>query len=277
MPETPLEIAAGFIHSDQEEIYYESVGQGEAIVFCHGLGGSHASWFQQVPFFARFYRCVTWDQRGFGRSTINGGQTNPALAAIDLKRLIDQLELAPVHLVGQSMGGWATVGFALAYPHLVRSMALADTLGGIYTAQSRQGFDTFLKQAATLPPSRPLLGHHPAIGTTFSRQSPVQAYLYQQLGSFGNPPSTLAMFQALRDTEYPVDALKSLTFPILCIVGSEDRLILPAWVRQVAAALPDAQVIEISGTGHSPYFEDAATWNQSVLTFLQQHTPMTWT
>lgn len=68
---------------------------------------------------------------------------------------------------------------------------------------------------------------------------------------------------------YPIDALKSLTFPILCIVGSEDRLILPAWVHQIAAALPDAQVIEISGTGHSPYFEDAATWNQSVLAFLR--------
>lgn len=272
MPEIPLEIIGGFIHSDQEEIYYESAGQGETVVFCHGLGGNHASWFQQVPFFARFYRCITWDQRGFGRSTINGKQTSPALAAIDLKRLIDQFGLAPVHLVGQSMGGWAAVGFALAYPHLVRSMVLADTLGGIYTAQIRQGFDTFLKQAAALPPSRPLLGYHPAVGIAFSRQSPVQAYLYQQLGSFGNPPSTLEMFQALRDTEYPTDALKNLTFPILCIVGSEDRLILPAWVRQVAAALPDAQVIEIASTGHSPYFEDAATWNQAVLTFLHQET-----
>lgn len=61
MPEIPLEMAAGFIHSDQEEIYYESVGQGETIVFCHGLGGNHASWFQQVPFFARFYSCVISD------------------------------------------------------------------------------------------------------------------------------------------------------------------------------------------------------------------------
>lgn len=58
--------------------------------------------------------------------------------------------------------------------------------------------------------------------------------------------------------------------PILCIVGSEDRLILPVWVRQMATLLPHAQFVEVAGAGHSPYFEDADVWNQIVLDFLQK-------
>src|SRR5689334_13474729 len=119
MAERTPEIFTGFVSSDGEEIYYESTGEGETILFCHGLGGNHANWFQQVPFFAGSYRCITWDQRGFGCSTNRGGEVSPARAVRDLKRLVDEPGLAPFHLIGQSMGGWAAVGFALAYPERV--------------------------------------------------------------------------------------------------------------------------------------------------------------
>jgi len=268
MADRRLEITSGFISSDAEQIYYESTGQGDAVIFCHGLGGNHANWFQQVPLFAQAYQCITWDQRGFGRSTNHSGKVNPALAADDLKRLIDQLGLTSVHLVSQSMGGWAAMGFALAYPQYIQSLVLADTLGGIYTEESRQGLASLLKQTQSLPDAHQILGYHPALGTGFTQRMSGLAYLYQQLGSFGNPPSTSTMFKVLGDTAYPHDELKRLTFPILCIVGSEDRLILPAWVRQMATMLPHAQFVEIPETGHSPYFEDPTTWNRVVLNFL---------
>lgn len=268
MVDRRLEITSGFITSDAEQIYYESTGQGNAVIFCHGLGGNHANWFQQVPLFAQSYQCITWDQRGFGRSTNHGGEVTPALAVNDLKRLIDQLGLTSVHLVSQSMGGWAAMGFALAYPQYIQSLVLADTLGGIYTEESRQGLSALLKQAQSLPDAHQILGQHPALGTDFMQRMSGLSYLYQQLGSFGNPPSTATMFKVLGDTAYPHDELKRLTFPILCLVGSEDRLILPSWVRQMATMLPHAQFVEIPGTGHSPYFEDPITWNRIVLDFL---------
>jgi 3-oxoadipate enol-lactonase len=69
----------GFIESDSEQIYFESWGDGaETVVLAHGLGGSHAVWYQQVPFLAQQYRVVTWDQRGFGRSTSNSRNIGPA-------------------------------------------------------------------------------------------------------------------------------------------------------------------------------------------------------
>lgn len=267
MAEVPIEITRGFVSSGIEHIYYESAGQGDAIIFCHGLGGNHANWFQQIPVFARSFRTIIWDQRGFGCSTNHGGECSPVLAVTDLKALLDMLEIKRAVLIGQSMGGWAALGFALAYPDRVQSLVLADSLGGISTAEIEQGFTQLIQQSEGMP-SKLLLGLHPAIGRTLAQRNISLAYLYQQLGSFGEPASTLRMFKILQETSYPHEALQKLALPILCLVGSEDRLIPPALVRQAAAILSDAQIVEIPGAGHSPYFEVPDTWNQVVLDFL---------
>jgi pimeloyl-ACP methyl ester carboxylesterase len=83
----------GFSESDGERIYYESVGEREpALVLCHGAGGNHAVWYQQVPVFARHRRVISWDQRGFGRSSARGGPTSPAAALRDLGADFEQPE-----------------------------------------------------------------------------------------------------------------------------------------------------------------------------------------
>ena len=57
------------------ELYYESTGEGPAVVFLHGAGGNHLSWWQQVPLFSERYRCITIDHRGFGQSTDPGSES----------------------------------------------------------------------------------------------------------------------------------------------------------------------------------------------------------
>src|SRR5690349_1553135 len=128
-------LTSGFVECDREQIYYEAVGSGDALVLSHGLGGNHAIWYQQVPEFAKHYCVVTWDQRGFGRSTNTANNSGPEAAARDLAAVLDHLKIDRAHLVGQSMGGWAVMGYALAHPERVRSLVLADTLGGIYTPE----------------------------------------------------------------------------------------------------------------------------------------------
>jgi 3-oxoadipate enol-lactonase len=71
------------VESGAESIWVEVDGRGDgpAVVLTHGLGGNHASWWQQVPaLVAAGYRVVTWDQRGFGRSTRRGGDVGPGPA-----------------------------------------------------------------------------------------------------------------------------------------------------------------------------------------------------
>ena len=112
-------------------IYYESHGEGEAIVFAHGAGGNHLSWWQQVPFFRDRYRCVTFDHRGFGRSVERADGPGGASFAEDLRALLDHLGIERTLLAAQSMGGRACLGFSLAYPERVRGLVMSDTTGTI--------------------------------------------------------------------------------------------------------------------------------------------------
>ncbi len=81
------------------EIYYETHGTGPAIVFAHGAGGNHLSWFQQVQCFRDRYTCVTFDHRGFGRSLDSRPAAERPRFDEDLAALIDHLQLPEVRLV----------------------------------------------------------------------------------------------------------------------------------------------------------------------------------
>ncbi len=260
----------GFIDSDGERIYYESVGKGAAVVLSHGLGGNHAIWYQQVPVLAQHYRVVTWDQRGFGRSTNTSGEASPAKAAEDLAALLDGLSIERAHLVGQSMGGWAVLGFALAHPERVASLVMADTIGGVYTADVAAHFDAYIREAMSAPPVQEWpITRHPALGDQLGREDPAQAFLYRQIASVAEPPPP-TMGLLLRQTSYPVEQVRALKVPTLFVVGENDSIFPPAVIRSAASQMPQSEVIELPGAGHSPYFEIPRVWNETVAAFLEE-------
>src|SRR5262249_39826593 len=127
----PAIVTSGFVQNAGAEIYYERTGIGPAIVFAHGLGGNHISWWQQVPYFSSHHSCVTFAHRGFSPSRISSGSVDPALFAEDLLALVDHLQLAELRLVAQSMGGWACLNFALRHPQRVRALVMASTGGAV--------------------------------------------------------------------------------------------------------------------------------------------------
>ena len=123
------------VEHDGEELFVEVAGEEHRdrhtpLVLSHGLGGNHAIWFQQTAHFARDRMVVTWDHRGFGRSTDRAGRSGPDVAAGDLLAICDHLDIDHPDLVGQSMGGWTVVGAELARPGFARSIVLADSHGG---------------------------------------------------------------------------------------------------------------------------------------------------
>jgi len=98
----PATVTSAFVQNAGAEIYYERTGSGPAIVFAHGLGGNHLSWWQQVPHFSSSYTCVTFAHRGFSPSRLTSGSLDPGLFEEDLLALVDHLKLAEVRLVAQS-------------------------------------------------------------------------------------------------------------------------------------------------------------------------------
>ena len=109
------------------ELYYETHGEGPAIVFAHGAGGNHLSWWQHIPSFVNDYRCITFDHRGWGVSVEPPGGPGRTAFVEDVKQLLDHLGVEQTFLVAQSMGGRACLGFALANPERTLGLVLGDT------------------------------------------------------------------------------------------------------------------------------------------------------
>ncbi len=255
--------------ADGEGIWFETAGEGPALVLSHGLGGNAAVWFQQLPYFAESYRVITWDQRGFGRSSNTAGKHGPDAAVADLLAILDHLEVERAALVGQSMGGWCTLGAALADSDRIAAVVLACTTGGIPPVTVPEMDSELVRAPAGTRP----LGVHPAVGDRLPAIDLGRAYLYQALGTFGQRPSDVEFSRLLHAKTYDPATLAAMPQPVLMLCGELDGLMTPTLVRDAASRLPHATVVEIAGRGHSPYFEDPDGWNPIVGDFLATHYP----
>jgi len=262
----------GFVESDGEQIYFESWGTGDTVVLSHGMGGNHAIWYRQVPILAADYRVVTWDQRGFGRSTNLTNKLGPESSIGDMVRILDHLDIDRTHVIGQSMGGWASLGFALTHPTRTHSLVLADTIGGVFTPEIRQAFIDYGQLIVASPPPDQLpLGMHPAVGDQLAGEDLTQSFLYSQIGGLASPPSPMAITELLLAVDYTTH-LDSLMAPVLFVVGENDPIFSPTVIEKAAALVSGSEVSVIYDTGHSPYFERPDLWNDVVGRFLRRWT-----
>ena len=252
---------AGFVVIGGERIYYESTGNGEVVVFSHGAGGNHAIWVHQTPVFAENYRVVTWDQRGWGKSTdVRGLAGDSETAVEDLRRLLDHLDIDTAHLVGQSMGGWAVAGFALRYPERTRSLVLANTYGGLSTEKMREW----------ITPERwaEVRERAAEAGRDFDIMDTALAFRYGQISRLAPPRGPANLGELLFGTHWDLDEARESSVPILIVTGPYDMIFAPEMMRLLDAELPTSRLVEIPGSGHSPYFERADAWNRAVLEHL---------
>jgi 2-succinyl-6-hydroxy-2,4-cyclohexadiene-1-carboxylate synthase len=262
-----IPIIGGSLDHDGESLYWELAGEEglPVLALCHGAGGNHAIWYHQVPHFADRYRVLTWDHRGFGMSSDRAERSGPDVAVGDLAALLDHVGAADAHVVGQSMGGWTALGFALRWPERARSLVLADSLGG---CPVREWLD---RKGIPRPDGGMVLGRHIAVGPHLQQTDPTKAYLYQQLGGMGRSFGAFiprSVGRGLSETVHSPEDLAKLACPVLCIVGADDALFPVEWMRQAAAFLPGATLTVIDDAGHSPYFEQPERWNRVVDEFL---------
>ncbi|HLX87739.1 MAG TPA: alpha/beta hydrolase [Acidimicrobiales bacterium] len=261
---------ANWLDVDGERIYFESIGEGDPVVLCHGLGGNHAAWWRVVPGLIGHHRVITWDQRGFGNSTRRTGRYGPEVAVGDLGALLDHLGLSTVQLIGQSMGGWVAMGYALRYPERLRSLVLTDTLAGVFTDEifaevSRTSSDVLARAMAGG------VDDHPALGQRFCAEHPDLAFLYREISSMGDKPDEKEVFGMLGGMRAPLDAVDAMALPVLFVVGEDDQLCPPDAMRHIAGRIPGATLKVLAGAGHSPYFEVPELWLEAVGPFLGAH------
>lgn len=108
-------------------LFYQDVGNGETIVFLHGLGSNSADWQQQIDYFSQKYRVIAIDCRGHGRSDKPTGKYTIPLFADDMVKLLNQLEIQSFHLVGLSMGGMIAFQIAVDHSQQVKTLTIINS------------------------------------------------------------------------------------------------------------------------------------------------------
>src|SRR2546421_5003518 len=111
---------------DGVKLYYEAAGSGLPLLFIHEFAGDYRSWEAQMRFFARYFRCIAFNARGFPPSDVpeDGARYSQAHARDDVIAILDHLKLDRAHLVGLSMGGFAVLHAGISYPERARSLVI---------------------------------------------------------------------------------------------------------------------------------------------------------
>lgn len=245
---------------DGTQMFYESHGEGPAIVFAHGRGGNHLSWWQQVAEFQHRHRCITFDHRGWGLTAGPAHQPDPATLVDDLRALLDYLGVERALLVAQSMGGVTSLGFALRYPERVAGLVLSDTTGGI-------GDPSVVSRLQDVhPPEHPL---RRALSDSFIAEQPALTFLYGAIGRI-NPEMPVSVVSGMfRNSGGPQAAeLAGLTMPVLLVVGAEDQIFPVPVIEAAQRLIPGSRLAVVPGAAHSTHFEQAAIFNELLAGFI---------
>ena len=256
-------------------IAYEVTGEGPVIIFAHGLGGNHMSWFQQVAYFATNHTCVTFAHRGFYPSSMPPGGPNPQDYADDLAALVDHLGLTEYRLVAQSMGGWTCVEYALRKPPGLRAMVLAATTGALDVRQLPAEFLPRLAawEAASGQAMAAYMQNniHPAAGLRMQAEQPAMHLLYKHIDDLNAALDKQALRMKLMQARNraPQD-LSRIACPVLLIGNAEDMVIPAVGLEGVAAVNENARFALIERAAHSAYFERPAEFNALVEAFLTE-------
>lgn len=246
------------------ELYYESHGEGPAIVFAHGRGGNHLSWWRQVPAFSENHQCITFDHRGWGASADAANGPGRAAFVEDLKQLLDHLEIQQAFLVSQSMGGLTCLGFALAYPERCLGLVLGDTTGGV-------GDASVLDELKDV--QAPAGGPERALCLGFMRDHPDLVFLFTQIQGLNPENPSDGIVASFRDENGPKAA--GLKVPAMLIVGEEDLIFPPKVIRAVHRLIPGSQMEVVPGAAHSTHYEQPEVFNRLVQDFVASVTTNT--
>jgi pimeloyl-ACP methyl ester carboxylesterase len=264
---------------DGVKLYYEEVGSGTPIIFVHEFAGDHRSWEPQLRCFARSYRCIAYNARGYPPSEVpeDGEKYSQDHARDDIRAVLDGLGIAKAHVVGLSMGGFATLHFGLRYPERALSLVVA---GCGYGAQpgKRDQFQAEVEHTAQHIASAGMakVAADYALGPSrvqFQNKDPRGwAEFARMLAEHSSTGSSLTMrgVQKRRPSLYDlVDRMKHLTLPTLIVTGDEDEPCLDPGLL-MKRTIPSAGLVVLPNSGHTINLEEPDLFNQACEAFFHR-------
>lgn len=264
---------------DGVRLYFEETGSGTPVILVHEFAGDLRSWEPQLRHFGKRYRAIAYNARGFPPSDVpeHVSSYSQARAADDILAVLDHIGAPKAHVVGLSMGGFATLHFGLR--HAGRALSLC--IGGCGYGAEPDKRDTFRAEADTIAAmirseGMASFAERYAFGPTrvqYQNKDPrghaeFKAMLSEH--SAAGSANTQQGVQKERPSLYDlVDEMKRLTVPTLIVTGDEDwPCLLPGILMK--QSIPSAALAVIPNSGHAINIEEPEAYNEIVGDFLAQ-------
>jgi pimeloyl-ACP methyl ester carboxylesterase len=245
--------------------YTDSGGSGIPVVLMHAATGSVRAWEHQTPAFARAgFRVIAFDRRGWGRTTSDPGAA-PGTATDDLIALMDYLHVDRFHLVGTAAGGFATFDTALSFPARLRSIVVANSIGGVQD-------ESFVELGRRLRPPEftampPELRE---VSPSYRAGNPEGTRRWVELERVSRPAGPAAAAQPLKN-RITFGTLEHIALPVLLLTGDADMFAPPPVLKMFEAHIKQAETVVVPEAGHSTYWEQPEAFNRAVLDFIRKH------
>ncbi|MFO0799356.1 MAG: alpha/beta fold hydrolase [Gemmataceae bacterium] len=253
-----------FVDRSGCRLAYDRRGRGTHVLFIQGVGVHGDGWLPQVEALRDGFTCLTFDNRGMGRSVPAGGPITVAEMAADALAVLDAEGVAEAHVVGHSLGGLVAAQLALAARGRVRSLALLCTF-----ADGRA--------AAPLTPRMMWLGMRSRVGTRAMRRRGFAALIYPPGGAaaadfgalaalfghdLGDTPAVVgAQLKAMRAATVSPRLGELAGVPTLVASAAHDPITPPRLGRALAAGIPGARFVEFADASHGLPITHAAETN----------------
>jgi pimeloyl-ACP methyl ester carboxylesterase len=261
------------VNADGVRLYVEETGSGDAIVFVHELHSDYRGWEQQVRWFARSHRTVTYNARGYPPSDVPG---DPALYGLpfvvdDIAAVVKSLGVSKAHVVGSSMGAYAALHFGLMYPQLARSLVVSGVGSGsppadraAWVAESEAMARAYLEQGSAAVAE--VAGQGPT-RLQLQRKDPrgFEEFLsHLREHSAEGKARTILGYQVRRPSLQDfANEFADLQIPVFLIAGDEDEPCLETnlWLKRT---LPNAGLWICPNSGHAVHLEEPSAFNRNV-------------
>lgn len=242
-------------------LFYEEVGEGEALILLHGLTGNHKMLAQEMAYFKDYFRVIAMDARGHGKSEKPDSYVLEDHVQ-DVIALMDALKIETTNLIGMSMGTYVAQGVAIQVPDRVNKMVLVS--GSTHAKNETESLFAQHKDDIGHLSFEEQMGH--LAKRIFRNMEAIGMWLESIPGGLTPEQQDIAA-KALLNFDYRPN-LKHVTAETLVISGKHDGLNPPHEGRKIAELIPGAEFIVFENSGHAPGIEETEKYMKLVSNFL---------
>jgi len=264
-----MDTEVGYVECNGAQIFYQSVGKGDTIVFVHGQALDHRMWRTQMEYFSKAYHCIAFDMRGYGKSSRIDG--NPYSLSDDLRSLLDHFDLDQIHLVGLSRGGRMAGDFVVTYPEYVKTLTLSDAhITGLPIHESYGAFKVQIRTAIqesdeqakhvwkTSDIFAPIMNLPEVAPEFLAMLEDFEPYFWK------NPNVEIPL------SPLPAERLQEIKCPTLVVVGEHDVPHFQMVARILHEKIANSTYQQLKDAGHMANMENPLAFNEALDHFLSK-------